>query len=192
MRKVILVSTSPRRIAILKKFGFLKKAVNPRFDESSMLLRTDADILKAALGKLHSVKSMFDGEILVACDTVVKIGEKYIGKPKDRKDAERMMRSLSGRMHKVISYLAVHDRSSGRTHVKKETTKVYFRKIGDEELALYLKNEDYMDKAGAYAVQDSAALFIERIEGDYLNVVGFPLCSFHCLYKKLLDDLANK
>ncbi|MCD6579079.1 septum formation protein Maf [bacterium] len=185
MRKVILASTSPRRSFLLKKYRLLKRAVAPQYDDSIGNIKENNDIKKETYEKLNSIKNQYEDDIIVACDTVVKLGKEFLGKPKSKSEAKEMLVKLSNREHYVISYILLYDGKTKKYLGKFVKTKVLFGNIFKNDLKKYLDNADYMDKAGAYAIQDEAALFIKKIEGDYLNIVGFPLFTFYELLRKL-------
>ena len=186
MRKVILASTSPRRIELLTLHGYLKDHVAPKFDDSGFKIETDDQVEMLATKKMESVKEDFPGEIIVACDTVVKINGGFLGKPESRDDAFAMLRTLAASPHEVISFLVVYDGKHDVIKKKKAVTRVEFDHLTDEEIAEYLTSHEYSDKAGGYAVQGRAAPFIKRIEGDYYNIVGFPLNAFWRIMKELV------
>ena len=114
--------------------------------------------------------------LIVAADTIVVADGRILGKPSSRADAREMLRGMSGRDHLVLTGLCVLDTSTGRCEQAVESTRVWFRSVSDEEIDAYLSLDEYRDKAGGYAIQGAAALFVERIEGDYYNVIGLPLC----------------
>ncbi|HYD90847.1 MAG TPA: Maf family protein, partial [Flavobacterium sp.] len=103
------------------------------------------------------------------------LGRRKIGKTKNKAEAKRMLQDLSGKAHSIITGFAVIDTLRDKTIVKVSETKVYFRKIQNYEIDAYLKTDEPMDKAGAYAIQGLAAIFVKKIEGDYFNAVGLPL-----------------
>ena len=112
-------------------------------------------------------------KIILSADTVVCIDEKILGKPKDRADAENMLRSLSGRGHFVYTGFCIADGEKICSGF--ERTDVYFKKLSENQLSWYLDNEEWKDKAGAYGIQGKGALLVEKINGDYFNVVGLPV-----------------
>lgn len=117
-----------------------------------------------------------DHTIIVSCDTVVVNDDKIIGKPKDRKDAIKILKSLSGKRHRVISTVCIC--KDGKYHVKSDTTYVKFRDLSDEEIESYVDERKPYDKAGSYGIQDEKFDFVESIEGSLDNVVGFPIEKF--------------
>ncbi len=185
MKKVILASSSPRRIEILRKYGFLKKSIVPKYDDSHDLTLCNNDIKTQTYNKLNSVKDDYKKDVILACDTVVKIDDEFLGKPKSKNEARKMLRRLSNNEHSVISYILLYDGIKKKYLGRFVKTKVTFGNITKDEMDRYLEKAHFMDKAGAYAIQEEAALFIKKIEGDYLNIVGFPLFTFYELLRKL-------
>ena len=118
-------------------------------------------------------------ELTVGMDTIVVLGRRILGKPATAAEAMSMLRSLSGRMHRVITGVAM--RYHGRTLRQAEVTRVYFRKITPEEIDWYAKTGEPFDKAGAYGIQGGARLFVRKIDGCFFNVVGFPIDCFQRL-----------
>ena len=116
------------------------------------------------------------GRFFIGADTVVVRGGEVLGKPRDRAEAERMLRALSGEAHEVITGYAVYDAARGQVRVGATTTLVHFKALSVGEIAAYIAAEPPYDKAGAYAIQGRAAYMVRRIEGSYTNVVGLPLC----------------
>jgi len=114
-------------------------------------------------------------EIIIAADTIVVLGKKLMGKPSSEASARRMLKDLSGKMHKVLTGYCIIDSVSGKTLTKAVETKVYFKKLTSSEITNYIKSGDPFGKAGSYAIQGLGALFVKKIEGDFLNVVGLPI-----------------
>jgi septum formation protein len=170
-----LASTSPRRIELLKSIGVDFKVIDPRVKEDI----TESDPVKYAVGnalsKTLTVASGLDKGIVIGADTIVVVGQKILGKPRDRDEARSMLESLAGRYHEVITGLAVIDVARNEVKTAYETTKVKIRDLSSLEIESYIATLEMMDKAGAYAAQGKGALLIERIEGCYYNVVGLPL-----------------
>jgi septum formation protein len=169
---LLLASTSPQRRAILEQLGIPFDAVSPRYDEDD---REDADpvelVRRHALGKARSVARTDDRPVL-AVDTAVALGGRVYGKPKDAGDAERMLEALAGRTHVVVSGLCLV--TPGWEHVDHEETRVAFRPLTARDLGAYVATGEWRGRAGAYAIQGRGGALVERIEGDYLNVVGLP------------------
>ena len=118
-------------------------------------------------------------------------GSEILGKPYNRADAERMLRELSGKRHRVISGIALVDVSNRKVYSHSEITYVYFRKLSDKDIETYLDTDEPYDKAGAYGIQGHASLFVEKIEGCYFNVVGFPVVAFNNIMREAGYDLVD-
>ena len=128
-----------------------------------------------ALAKAESVRKKYDKGLIIGSDTIVVLGRRIIGKPKDIKEAFRTISSLSGSVHKVITSVAFVDAETGKTFVTSETTKVHFSRIKPDEIRKYIKENNVLDKAGAYAIQEGADPYVKKLEGPRDNVVGFPM-----------------
>lgn len=175
MKELILASASPRRRALLGQIG-LKVTVHPSsFRESTVASQPQAFVLYNALGKAREVAAHFKSGIVLGADTIVVHAEELLGKPKNRDEAARMLRGLSGDWHDVFTAVALVDSSTGREISDVVRTRVHMRQITDAELSGYLLTEEPYDKAGAYGIQGMAAMFVDRIDGCYSNVVGLPL-----------------
>jgi septum formation protein len=106
-----------------------------------------------------------------------------LGKPKTVKKAEEMLKSLSGRKHRVITGVCIWDKKSGKKKISSAVTEVYFKKLSFQEICDYIKTGEPLDKAGAYGIQGRGATLVEKINGDYFNVVGLPLCKLFRMLK---------
>ncbi len=174
--KIILASTSPRRFRLLKNLGLKISVVKSRVKESKFDVSNPEKLAKnLALAKAQEVARKAREGIVIGADTVVVLGGKVLGKPKDEREAEGMLRKLSGRTHEVMTGLAVIDASTGRKTIDCVRTKVKFRRLPEEEISNYVATGEPLDKAGAYGIQGRAGVFVEKIEGCYYNVVGLPL-----------------
>lgn len=181
--KLILASGSPRRSEIMNSVGWEFTKVIPDIDESERVGELPGDyVRRLAKEKAEAVAASHPGEIILAADTTVVIDDQIIGKPIDDEDARRMIRMLSGNWHEVLTGVAVFQ--DDRAEVGIQTTRVKFAKMSDAEVDFLVAIGDPLDKAGAYAVQAQAALFIEGIEGDYWNVVGLPI---HLVYDMITE-----
>jgi septum formation protein len=161
---LLLASTSPQRRAILHQLGIPFDSVVPGYAE------TGDDPLEHAVGKARSVEG--GDRPVLGVDTVVRCGGVVLGKPADAADAERMLETLAGRTHEVVSGLCLRTPAWEEAHA--ETTLVTFRALTPRDLAWYVASLEWENRAGAYAIQGRGAALVERIEGDYLNVVGLP------------------
>ena len=178
--RFILASKSPRRKEILSELGLKFDIITADTDESCSLSDPRAYVEELALRKGRAVAeiTVLDGEsLIIASDTVVACNDEILGKPQDRADARRMLDMLSGKSHKVISGIALitKDKSISAS----EVTEVIFDEMTDADKDFYLNSKEPYDKAGAYAVQGLASMWIKGIVGDYFNVVGLPVKLLH-------------
>jgi septum formation protein len=169
--RLILASTSPQRRAILEQLRIPFEVVAPTYVENDPLGLEAVELVRShAEGKARSVH--LDGRLTLGVDTAVVLDADVYGKPVDRDDAARMLQELSGRTHTVVSGLCL---LGAELHlVGHEATEVTFRALASELLASYLESGEWEGRAGAYAIQGLGGRLVERIEGDYLNVVGLP------------------
>jgi septum formation protein len=164
---LLLASTSPRRREILDQLRIPFDVVAPRYEE------TEDDPVAHALGKARSVLAEADGRPVLGCDTEVVLAGRVYGKAAGPEEAEEMLESLAGRTHEVVSGLALI--TPAWEEVRHEVTRVTFRGLTPRDIASYVASREWEGRAGAYAVQGRGAGLVERIEGDYLNVVGLPV-----------------
>lgn len=188
--KISLASTSPRRRQILARLGIPFTVLPPRHKET-IPSRTSSPqrlAVSSALAKARSVQAEVNEGLIIGVDTIVVLGTRILGKPESREDARRMLRSLSGRTHSVISGLAVIEMPDMKERTAFEATQVTFRRLKEVEIDRYVHTPEPYDKAGAYAVQGWAGRFINSIHGSYLNVVGLPLFRLLSLLHTLLGS----
>jgi septum formation protein len=171
---------SPRRREILSDLGLQFDIITADTDESCDIKDPQAFVKELALRKGRAVAENIDNDtIIIASDTVVSCGGEILGKPRDRADAKRMLDMLSGSKHDVISGIALI--TKGKEAVASEVTHVIFDNLTDSDKEIYLNSDEPYDKAGAYAIQGLASMWIKGIEGDYFNVVGLPVKRLHDL-----------
>lgn len=171
---IILASQSPRRRELLSLYG-VPFVVEPSQADEEHVEGTGAErVLALSRLKMREVAQRHPGRMVLAADTLVCVDDEILGKPKDEADAARMLRLLSGRAHEVHTGLSLLC-ADGRELCGVETTQVHFMPMTDEEIRRYVAPGEPMDKAGAYAIQGAAGLFISRIEGSPSNVIGLPL-----------------
>jgi septum formation protein len=163
---LILASTSPRRRQILEQLRIPFDVVPPAYEE------TQGDPVAHALGKARSVAGVAGDRPVLGCDTEVVCGGRVYGKPGTGAEAEEMLDSLGGKTHEVVSGLVLSTPAWEEVH--REVTRVTFRPLDARELAHYVASGEWEGRAGGYAIQGLGASLVERIEGDYLNVVGLP------------------
>jgi septum formation protein len=170
---LLLASTSPQRRAILEQLGIPFDAIAPRYEEHDPP-EADAEELvsRHALAKARSVAAEAGERPVLGVDTTVVLGGRIYAKPRDAGDAERMLEELSGRTHAVVSGLCLATRAW--EVVSAVATRVTFRPLTPRDLAQYVAAGEWEGRAGAYAIQGRGAALVERVEGDYLNVVGLP------------------
>lgn len=180
---IVLASRSPRRQELLRQMGIEQfTAVSPDADESYPDgLTPQETVCLISRKKAEAAAAIVDPDALViTADTMVFVGNDRLGKPRDEADALRMLRELSGRRHEVCTGVTVRRGEKSETFAV--TTGVFFRKLTDEQLLSYIATGEPMDKAGSYGIQGRGAVLVERIDGDYFNVVGLPVCALsECL-----------
>jgi septum formation protein len=188
-KHIILASKSPRRKEIIAGMG-LNFSVEPANigDENRFFEETgdiEAAIIALAQAKNKPVAEKFPDLPVLSADTIVVINGKVLGKPKDRDDAKKILNMLSGKKHSVFTAVNLVCKNSGFDETILEKTDVWFREIDDFELEEYLDTANYLDKAGAYGIQDKGLYFVEKIDGCYSNVVGLPISAVITLLKSL-------
>lgn len=194
MDKFILASASPRRRELLEQIGLKFRIFVTDADESKIdkNLPVNLYVEELAMAKAAAAAKVLNNEkdaIIIAADTVVYFNNKIMGKPKDEKEAFDMIESLSGNMHEVFTGICVMRISDGFSTAGCERTEVYFNELSPEKIQRYIDTGEPMDKAGAYGIQGVGALLVEKIIGDYFNVVGLPLSK---LSKILENDFGKK
>lgn len=193
MAQIILASSSPRRRELLKKLKLKFKIIKPSIHEKKFLKKiknnnpyTIACFL--AYEKARSVAKKIKSDVILGADTIVVLKNEIIGKPKNIKDAVKILKKLSGTTHRVITGVALINSKTFNSIVFSDTSYVSFKKLRIKDILDYIKNNNVMDKAGAYAIQEGADPFIKKIKGSYDNVVGLPtekLKKVLCFFKKL-------
>jgi septum formation protein len=194
--RLILASASPRRAELLRAAGFDFETLAVSVDEAvragesaaayvGRLAEEKAETAWRRLG-LSNEKPAQDF-VVIGADTTVVAGNDILGKPRDDREAEAMLRQLSGRRHEVLTGVSL--RSTSRTERLVETTAVFFDELRPDDIAWYVASGEGKDKAGGYAVQGLAARFVTRIEGSYTNVVGLPVHAVHRALRTLASGL---
>lgn len=176
MRPLVLASSSPRRTEILTAVGWPFEAQAAHIDETRLEGEPPEDFVsRLARQKAERVAATRLFGLVLGADTTVVVDGHILEKPRDEADARRMLRLMSERWHEVLTGVALVSAESGRVATGLERTRVRFAAMTGEEIAWHVETGSVLDKAGAYAIQGRAALFIEGIEGDYWNVVGLPV-----------------
>ncbi|MBR2053400.1 MAG: septum formation inhibitor Maf [Clostridia bacterium] len=168
---MILASASPRRKELLTSMGVPFEIITADTEEAA-LGDPRAVVMQNARLKAAAVHKDHPSRMILGADTVVSIDGQVLGKPRDEEDAFRMLRSLSGRQHKV--YTGVCLIFNGKADVRCDETDVYFAPLSDDEIRRYIATGEPMDKAGAYAIQGIAGMYVEKINGSFSNVIGLP------------------
>lgn len=182
----ILASASPRRKEILQLLG-LTFCIEPSHIPEPDIQSDESPsryVIRIARLKAREIARKHSTGMIVSADTVVVLKNRVLGKPVSKEDAKTMLSRLSGRWHEVYSGLCLFDCAQRRSRADISCSKVHFRRLTPSDIEWYLNTNEYRDKAGAYAVQGYASLFIDRIEGCYFNIVGFPVAVFEKLCRK--------
>ncbi len=172
----MLASASPRRKELLEQIG-LQFEVDPSNCEEVMQTDMTPHELAKSLSrqKAEEVAQRYPNSIIIAADTFIAFGDQFMGKAHTDVEAKEMLTELNGKSHSVITGFTIIDTSNGNTASNAVETKVWFRAQTEQEIDSYVKSGEPIGKAGAYAIQGLGAVIVERIEGDYSNVVGLPL-----------------
>ncbi|HEK85761.1 MAG TPA: septum formation protein Maf, partial [Candidatus Aminicenantes bacterium] len=187
--RVVLASESPRRIRLLKRIFRSFSVIPSGFDEKQFIEKDPAQFaLKVAEAKARKVAEEYPEAVVIAADTVVTIDGLILGKPKDREEARKMLETLSGRTHQVITAVVIYQQNQNKLLSDFEISQVTFKPLKESDLELYLDKDTYSDKAGAYAIQEIKDTFLERLEGDYNNVVGLPIQRLRRLLHRFLEE----
>jgi len=185
--RLILASTSPRRYFLLREAGIPFDAAPPK--DIAEDIRPDEPpeklVARHAMAKARSVAGEYPGRLVLGADTIVVVDGRVFGKPHDSLDAHRMLAALAGRDHVVYTGLALLDGARGRELAEVEATDVRLRPLTAEEIDIYIATGEPLDKAGGYAIQGKGAFLVEKVDGDYFNVVGLPLCRLGFMLAKL-------
>ena len=176
MKTIILASASPRRKELLKKINLkfevdasdCKEDINPGLVPEEL-------VRQLSIKKAKSVAARHKNAIIIAADTIGVMGDKILGKPHPENEVRKMLRTISGKSHLVITGFSILDTATNKIVTRTVKTKVYIKQLTDREIDAYVKTGEPLDKAGAYAIQGLGAIIVEKIEGDYYNVMGLPL-----------------
>lgn len=183
MEKIILASGSPRRKELLLQIGMEFEIEKAKGEEIITSQDPSEAVKELSAQKAQEVAKRSDGTVIIGADTVVAAEGGILGKPKDRKDALRMLRMLQGKEHQVITGVTVLLKKTAQTISFAEVTKVRVASMTQAQMERYVDSGEPMDKAGAYGIQGKFAVYVSGIEGDYNNVVGLPVGR---LYREVL------
>ena len=194
MKKIrtVLASSSPRRLQLLNLLKINPVVLEPDIDEKIKPSESVSEFIKrVSIEKGNNIYNQsLKKDLIISSDTVVVLEGKIIGKPKHRKDAARILKELSGKEHTVLTGIAL--KYNNMNIYNYSFTGVIFTKLSEKEIEIYLNLEDYRDKAGGYAIQGRASIFVNEIHGCFFNVMGFPLNLFYEMIKNIgisLEDL---
>jgi len=182
--KIVLASSSPRRVKLLKQLGVPFEVMEPDGVHEEDDGVPEEVVIRNAQAKADHVASKLDEGIVVGADTIVVLGDAIIGKAMNDQEATEMLGALQGRSHRVLTGLVVVDASSKRMETDVVETHVTFRSLSEEEIARYVATGEPLGKAGGYAVQGIGAVIVEEVHGCFYNVVGLPLYRLNMLLEK--------
>lgn len=186
--KIILASQSPRRKELLQNMGLEFEVIVSNTKED-MTQKVNFEKLSEILSK-QKAQDIFEktqgDRLVIGSDCMVHIGHRLLGKPKDKNDAKNMLLLLSGKWHKVVSGLCVFisDKNGTIQYLCHDTTKVKFKKLSEKDIENYLSFDEYKDKAGSYAIQGMAGMFVEKVVGNLSTVIGIPTHKLFDILKK--------
>jgi len=183
--KLVLASGSPRRRALLKLITTDFEVVPAAIEERSSSTQPERIVVEIARQKAEAVEHSGCRGIILAADTAVFLDHTMLGKPRDRDEAYRMLTRLSGRVHTVLTGLCVVHTHTRETLSECVSARVFFKTLGHDVIERYLRTEVFLDKAGAYAVQQRGGPFVDHVEGDIHNVMGLPVARVARLLKRL-------
>lgn len=185
---LILASASPRRRELMQLYGLPFRVASADIDETMDLCQPPFDeVAKVSRRKAEALAAHHPEAVVVAADTIVVVDGRILGKPKTAEEATGMLRLLSGRDHQVMTGCTVMHGKSCESFT--EVTDLHFRVLNDTEIARYVATGDPMDKAGAYGIQGGAALFCEKMHGDYYNVMGLPVCRLLGVLRRFIPEM---
>jgi septum formation protein len=185
MRKIILASTSPRRTQILAQTRLPFKAVASNYEEDMNLKMKPLALAKyLSRGKAEALTKKFSNHLIIGADTFIALDNELLGKPGTIEKARLSLKKISGKAVSVITGFTIIDTATNRYYSQACETKVFIKKLSNQEIENYIKTNEPLDKAGAFAIQGLGAVIVKRIEGDYLNVMGLPLFELARALKK--------
>jgi septum formation protein len=185
--KIILASTSPRRVTLLDQIGLNYSQIKPQYEEDSVNPNPRIRVMENSERKALSVKD--SGDLIISADTLVYINNEILGKPTKLEDAREMLMKLSGEVHTVYTGVTVFDPQKEKIISGSEKTLVHIKKLTDEDIENYILSGEPMGKAGAYAIQGLGAALVDRVVGCFHNVMGLPLSLVWDLLKEYELDL---
>ena len=192
--RIILASESQRRALLLKSLGIRFSVLPSQINERNVkATEPKAYAKKLATLKARDVSARVKSGIIIGADTLVVAGKSILNKPKDRRDAHRMLKLLSGKTHRVITGVCVINMLENTQKTFSVSTKVRFKRLSERAIKRYMDTGEPMGKAGAYAIQGKGAVLVEKVSGDYDSIVGLPLVKLTKILKEMgvLDRAAS-
>jgi septum formation protein len=194
LQKVILASASPARKSLLKKIGLNFQVIASEIEERVLDSNPKVHVLSLSFQKAKSVEmkilNHFDSYTIIGCDTIViDPYQKMIGKPRNRNHAKKMLQTLAGNYHTVMTGCTIIIQPDRKKYQTVISTSVKFRVLSNDEIEYYLNQEEWKNRAGGYAIQGLGSILIEEIQGDYYNIVGLPV---HWVWQTLLTHFGTK
>lgn len=175
-RTIVLASASPRRKELLEKIGLKFKVDASGYPEDQHAELKPEELVKSlSMEKASAVARKYPESLTIAADTIGVLGSKIIGKPQTAEEARKIILMISGKSHRVITGFTIMDLSANKTVSRTVETRVYIKKLSPVEIQHYVGTGEPLDKAGAYAIQGLGSIIVEKIIGDYYNVMGLPL-----------------
>ncbi|MEG1415288.1 MAG: Maf family protein [Clostridium sp.] len=189
---IILASASPRRKEIMNLYGLDYKVIPSNADED-IDIECPYEMVKAlASKKAQSIAVDNKDDLVIGADTIVYLDGKILGKPSSEEDAFKILKSLSGKSHEVVTGVSLICKNKNISISDYEVTKVYFKCLTDEEIQFYIDSKEPLDKAGSYGIQGIGSVFVEKIEGCYFNVVGLPVNKLYNLLGRIGVNLLER
>lgn len=186
MEPIVLASASPRRAELLRQIGLCFQVIPSGVSEEfNADLTPPEQVMALAFRKANDVAFAMSEGLIIGADTLVVLDGQVLGKPSGPEEAQKMLSRLSGREHSVFTGISLVNVSKGQTLTDYVETKVRFRRLKQEEINFYIASKEPLDKAGAYGIQGLGAIFVDKIDGCYSNVVGLPLSKLATLLQKM-------
>ena len=193
-KDIILASSSPRRKKLMETLGIPFRVMPAEIDENKFTNSNPVDIVQElAFLKSKEIAKGISNSLVIGADTIVFCDDKVFNKPKDEQEANDYLHYLSNRTHTVFTGIALYDSDTDESLVAYEQTQVSFRNLQEDEICAYIRTGSPLDKAGAYGIQDDfGAVFVNRIEGDFYNIVGLPLTLLYIKLKEFSNNYYKK
>ena len=188
--KKILASKSPRRIKILKMIGLDFDVAPSKLDEKIKINLTGKPFAEYwSKEKAKLISNQNPNSLVIGADTIVILNNQILGKPKDKNDSKNMLMLLSGNLHEVVTGITLICKNRQICRTFSVSTKVFVRKIPNEQIDFYINNYNTTDKAGSYGIQEWFSIWIKKIDGCYYNVMGLPISRFYKEYSEIISKL---